>query len=284
MRNTFLAVITCLTFALSGCAMASHQEVPSANQPQPSPSSHIAAENPSYLFAVMAASGSTVSGQPKQGEEERFALTLEHVAPVTQFADRPLRSALLLRPEELVSNWSYWFADSPPNAVLTFGGAVGYAPHSIVVTLTAPRYESKGSKITFTATRIFRAFEASANGKGWKRTATPSNFIDASLFIDNSGDSTTDSLVTALQQSMQPFVFAANDARTWGAVTEAMSGILLSAWQQGSLSGETAAQAFSVTCAPSSEQILNGYLTCSVRMQLSSGVSYSTTLTQTMAY
>lgn len=99
------------------------------------------AANPSYLSTVQAVAGSTVLGQTSKGEDERFTLTMRGVDPVTKFADRPLRAASVISPAALVSNWNSWFADSPPNAVLTFAGRAGEAPQSIVVTLTKPRYE-----------------------------------------------------------------------------------------------------------------------------------------------
>ncbi len=241
------------------------------------------AANPSYLFTVEAASGSTVSGQTTKGEDERFTLTLSGVNPVTKFADRPLRAASVLSPAALVSNWNSWFTDSPPNAVLTFAGRVGAAPQSIVVTLTKPRYERAGHKLTFTASRTYRTLEPSEKGKNWKRPATPRTFASASLFIDDSGDSQTGALTAQLQQAMQQYVFSPNNANTWAAVTSAMNSVLTTAWQQGTLMGPTAASAFTVNCQPNAQQILNGYLSCAVSMQLAGGQNYVTTLTQMMA-
>lgn len=241
------------------------------------------AANPSYLFTVQAAAGSTVPGQPSQGEDERFTLTIRGVDPVTKFADRPLRAASVISPAALVSNWSSWFADSPPNAVLTFAGRAGEAPQSIVVTLTKPGYERAGRTLTFTASRTYRTMEPSQKGKDWERPATPRTFTSASLFIDDSGDSQTGALTAQLQQAMQPYVFQPNNANTWAAVGSAMSSILTTAWQQGTLMGPTTATAFTVNCQPSAQQILNGYLSCAVSMQLAGGENYTTTLTQQMA-
>jgi hypothetical protein len=241
------------------------------------------AATPSYLFTVEAAAGSTASVRPAQGEDERFNITMRGVEPVTKFADRPFRSASVMSPAALVSNWDAWFADSPPNAVLSCVGGTGQAPQSIVVTLTRPRYDNVGRTLTFTASRTYRTLDPSQKGKNWKRPATPRAFTGASLFIDDAGSSTTDALVAQLQQAMQPYVFSPNNADTWGAVTSALSGVLTQAWQQGTLMGPTAASAFTVSCAPTSLQILNGYLSCSVSMQLSGGSNYSTTLTQQMA-
>jgi phage tail sheath protein FI len=85
-----------------------------------------------------------------------------------------------------------------------------------------------------------------------------------------------------MQQAMQAYVFAPNDGQTWSAVQSALSGILTTAWQQGILMGPTASDAFSVTSQPTAQQILNGYLTCAVSMQLAGGTNFSTTLTQSM--
>ena len=165
------------------------------------------AANPSYLFTVQAVAGSTVLGQTSKGEDERFTLTMRGVDPVTKFADRPLRAASVISPAALVSNWNSWFADSPPNAVLTFAGHAGEAPQSIVVTLTKPRYERAGHTLTFTASRTYRTVEPSEKGKGWKRPATPRTFTSVSLFIDDAGDSQTGALTAQLQQAMQQYVF-----------------------------------------------------------------------------
>jgi len=281
MRTRFFALAICVTVALSGCANTASQSAASTAQATKSSDSQTNAVNPSYLFAIIAATGTTVSGKPRQGEDERFTLTLDAVDSVTEFADRPLRSASVLSPEAFVSSWSTWFADSPPNAVLTFAGKAGNAPQSIVVTLSEPSFEAYGNKIVFTATRTYRTVEPSEKGQDWKRPVTPLSFTDASLFIDNSGDSQAGPLVAALQQSMQEFVFAPNDANTWDAAEAAMSAILTSSWKQGTLTGATAAQAFSVNCEPSADEVLNGYLPCKVTMQLTNGGTYSTIITQT---
>jgi len=209
------------------------------------------AANPSYLITVQAVAGSTVLGQTSKGEDERFTLTMRGVDPVTKFADRPLRA--------------------------------GEAPQSIVVTLTKPRYERAGHTLTFTASRTYRTVEPSEKGKGWKRPATPRTFTSVSLFIDDAGDSQAGALTAQLQQSMQQYVFQPNNASTWAAVASAMSSILTTAWQQGTLMGPAATSAFTVNCQPSAQQILNGYLSCAVSMQLASGENYTTTLTQMMA-
>jgi hypothetical protein len=265
--------ITATTMAISAISAAGLTAISAPAQ----------AATPSYLFTVEAAAGSTASVRPAQGEDERFTITMRGVEPVTKFADRPFRSASVMSPAALVSNWDAWFADSPPNAVLSFVGGTSQAPQSIVVTLTRPRFDNVGRTLTFTASRTYRTLDPSQKGKNWKRPATPRAFTGASLFIDDAGSSVTDSLVAQMQQTMQNYVFQPNDQSTWSAVQSALSGVLTQAWQQGTLMGPTASTAFSVSCAPTSLQILNGYLSCSVSMQLSGGSNYSTTLTQQMA-
>lgn len=241
------------------------------------------AATPEYLFTVQAVNGSTQPGNPTKGEDERFTLTLSSVDPVTKFADRPFRSASVMSPAALVANWDAWFTGSAPNAVLTFTGAAGTAPQSIVVTLTRPRYEKSDRSLTFTAIRTYRTLDPSQKGKGWKRPATPRAFSSASLFIDDAGSNATAALVTQMQQAMQSYIFQPNYAMTWSAVDSALTSILTQAWQQGTLNGATASDAFSVTCQPTTQQILDGYLTCAVSMQTPGDGNYSTTLTQMMA-
>ncbi len=242
------------------------------------------AATPAYLFTVQAVNGSTSSVSAAKTEDERFTLTLHEVDPVTKFADRPFRSASVMSPAALVSNWGSWFKSSPPNAVLTYALGAGKAPQSIVVTLTRPRYDSADRTLAFTATRTYRTMDPLQKGSNWVRPATPKSFVGASLFIDDAGSSTTDSLTAAMQQAMQAYVFAPNNPQTWAAVQTALSGILTTAWQQGVLMGPTASQAFTVSCQMfSTQQILNGFLDCSVSMQLANGTNFTTMLTQQMA-
>jgi hypothetical protein len=268
LKRTFPAILAITVFAFAGVAASG----PPAQ-----------ASTPSFLFTVQAASGSTASSRTAAGEDERFTLTLRGVDPVTKFADRPFRAASVMSPAALASNWNAWFGDSAPNAVLTFSSSTGKAPQSIVVTLTQSRYNSADHTVTFTATRTYRTLDPSQKGKDWKRPVTPRTFTSASLFIDDAGSSVTDGLTAQLQQAMQQFIFSPNNAATWAAVTAALSGILTKAWQQGSLLGPTASSAFSVSCQPYAQQILNGYLPCAVTMHLTNGTTFTTTLTQQQA-
>lgn len=242
------------------------------------------AATPSFLFTVQAAAGSTVPGRSATGEDERFTLTLHGVAPVTKFADRPFRAASVISPVALVANWDAWFAASAPNAVLTYADSSRKTPQSIVVTLAHPRYNSTGSTLTFTATRTYRTMDPSQKAKDWQRPATPRSFSGASLFIDDAGSSVTDGITASLHQAMQQYVFSPNNAATWAAVQAALSTVLTQDWQQGKLMGPTASQAFTVNCQTfTAQQILNGFLNCTVSMTLAGGSTFTTTLSQQQA-
>lgn len=143
------------------------------------------AATPSFLFTVEAARGATAPMRPATGEDERFTLTLSVLAPVTKFADRPFRSASVISPAALVSNWKAWFASSPPNAVLTYTNGPGVPPRSIVVTLSHPHLGANGQALSFTASRTYRTLDPGDTGVNWIRPATPRRFASASLFIDN---------------------------------------------------------------------------------------------------
>lgn len=242
----------------------------------------VQAATPEYLFTVQAVNGSTQPSNPAKGEDERFTLTFSGVDPVTKFADRPFRSASVMSPAALVANWDAWFVGSAPNAVLTYTGAAGTAPQSIVVTLTRPRYEKAGRLLTFTAVRTYRTLDPSQKGKGWKRPTTPRTFRSASLFIDDANGNVTSALTTQLQLAMQQYVFAPNDESTWAGITAAFQVILTQAWQQGIINGATASDAFGVTCEATAQQVLNGYLACAVRIQLPGDANYTTTISQMM--
>ncbi|MDD2817432.1 MAG: hypothetical protein PHN51_01390 [Candidatus Nanopelagicales bacterium] len=249
--------------------------------------SEVNAATPSYLFTVQSVSGSTSVLPAGPGVDERFTLSLRGVDPVTKFADRPFRSASVMSPSALVSNWNSWFASSAPNAVLTYSRGAGIAPSSIVVTLSHPRYSASGRSLSFTATRTYRAVDPLQKGSNWVRPVTPRTFVSASLFIDDAGSGSTDALVASLQQSLQQYVFAPNNATTWAAATSSLSAIMNQAWMNGTgnLMGATASQAYTVSCMTpfNAQMVLNGYMTCTVTMQLMSGGQYVANLKQQMA-
>lgn len=171
-----------LALTASMTALALVAPLPTVQAEEPGAST----AQPSYLFTVEAPDGTTTILKPR-GTVERMRLTLNGVEPVTMFTDRPLRNARLISPTALSTHWSTWFADSPPNAVLTWSAGAGKAPSSFVVTLTDVDYDADRRQLTFTAERDPRKHDPAEKGPNWQRRTTPSTFTQASLFIDNAG-------------------------------------------------------------------------------------------------
>ena len=76
----------------------------------------------------------------------------------------------------------------------------------------------------------------------------------------------------SIKSSLNQFVFAANDGKTWVTVTSMISNFLQGAWSQGGLMGATASEAYSVECGLGStmtaQDILEGYMIVQVTLQM----------------
>lgn len=76
----------------------------------------------------------------------------------------------------------------------------------------------------------------------------------------------------SIEAALQPFVFAANDGKTWVAVTSMVSNFLQGVWSQGGLMGAKADEAFTVSCGLGSTMtpldILEGYMIVQVTLQM----------------
>jgi len=76
----------------------------------------------------------------------------------------------------------------------------------------------------------------------------------------------------SIEQALEPFVFAANDATTWVTVTGLISNFLTQLWSAGGLMGDKASDAFTVQCGLGStmtgQDILNGYMVVNVTLQM----------------
>lgn len=180
-RSSMMRLLVAASAAVLG--LTSLATVPSAHAAEPAARSLPA---PTYLFTVEGARGTTAPLSPR-GTGERFTLTLDGLDAVTMFTDRPFRRARLISPAALSQNWSTWFADSAPNAVLTWDAGSGKPPTSLVVALTNPRYDSATDALSFTAFRVRRLHDPVEKGRNWKRETTPTSFRSASLFIDSTG-------------------------------------------------------------------------------------------------
>jgi phage tail sheath protein FI len=76
----------------------------------------------------------------------------------------------------------------------------------------------------------------------------------------------------SIKRSLQSFVFAPNDAKTWTTVTSMISNFLTTLWQAGGLMGSKPDEAFSVACGVPTTMtgldVLNGYMIVNVSLQL----------------
>lgn len=76
----------------------------------------------------------------------------------------------------------------------------------------------------------------------------------------------------SIKAALQPYVFAANDAKTWTTVTAMISNFLQTLWSQGGLMGAKASEAFTVQCGlgttMTGQDILDGYMIVAVTLQM----------------
>jgi hypothetical protein len=76
----------------------------------------------------------------------------------------------------------------------------------------------------------------------------------------------------SIKTALQPFTFAANDSKTWSAVTALVSNFLQGVWAQGGLMGAKADEAFTVACGLGSTMtpldILEGTMIVQVTLQM----------------
>lgn len=76
----------------------------------------------------------------------------------------------------------------------------------------------------------------------------------------------------SIKAAMMPFVFAANDGKTWSTVVSAVSNFLQGLWSQGGLMGAKSSDAYTVACGLGStmtaQDILEGYMIVQVQLQL----------------
>lgn len=91
----------------------------------------------------------------------------------------------------------------------------------------------------------------------------------------------------SIKETLQQFVFAANDGGTWATVTATISNFLTQLWQAGGLMGDKASDAFTVQCGVpttmSGQDVLNGYMIVNVTVSLVRPAEFiELTFTQTM--
>jgi phage tail sheath protein FI len=76
----------------------------------------------------------------------------------------------------------------------------------------------------------------------------------------------------SIKAAMNPFVFAANDGKTWVSVVAMVSNFLQNLWARGGLMGASPQEAFSVNCGlgstMSAQDVLEGYMVVQVLVQM----------------
>jgi hypothetical protein len=105
--------------------------------------------------------------QPATGfRNEKERITLRGIAPATiYFSDRPQRIAGHIGNGAFVRIWGEGednFADDPPNAVVSFLGAISAPPADVVVTITDPQL--KGDELSYAVTVLEGELPAAADG------------------------------------------------------------------------------------------------------------------------
>jgi hypothetical protein len=137
-----VCVAGALLVALVG-ALLGHAPAIAATAPAP---------GPSYLFSIPTASG-TLTGPTGRGLTLRLIGTRDYL---TRFTERPLRDASVVANVDFARRFKTYFANSAPNAVLTYTPPGARIPVSIVLTIGHPRWNADQDTWTFSARRIRR--------------------------------------------------------------------------------------------------------------------------------
>ena len=103
-----------------------------------------------YMWAIPSASGSLTGPN-----DQHLTLRLVGVRDyLTRFTDRPVRKAYVVANVDFVRRFKNYFADSKPNAVLSYNLGGKAIPTAVVLELGQPRWDPKTSSMTFPARRI----------------------------------------------------------------------------------------------------------------------------------
>ena len=172
-----------------------------------SPATAQADEN-TALWTVTAAGGTLAGVGEDQGDEQLLLTLFDVPTYLTEFDDRPARTAFTISTRDFTDRWAGWFGDNPPNAVLSFVRPDSVVPQTIVLELDDPYYNEDAHLLAFAARHIHRLPDPHATVE--ERVAPPSTrapdaFVTASLFIDPASDS------TATTPQLTAFPTAVND-------------------------------------------------------------------------
>jgi hypothetical protein len=148
-----------------------------------------------YLWAIPSASGSLT------GPNQHLTLRLVGVRDyLTRFTDRPVRQAYVVANVDFIRRFKHYFADSNPNAVLSYSPGGKAIPIAIVLQLGQPRWDPKTSSLTFLAKRIPHMEDNLPDTTVHIKPTfipNPRHFDKAGLFID-SGCAASVGAVTAV--------------------------------------------------------------------------------------
>jgi hypothetical protein len=167
----------------AGLAPVVAQEATPVPEPVPPDAEH----GPTMLFVQSFQSGSIA---PKEGEDGRYTVTLEHgLGQTIYFSDRPDRIVGASPTPQFLEGLGF-FPDNPPNAALVVETAPGETDIA-VVELFNPLYDPTGPTVTYEVAVLENWEDSTELGF----TAAPADlaalapsFGAAHLFIDDCGD------------------------------------------------------------------------------------------------
>jgi len=137
-----------------------------------------------YMWAIPSASGS-LTGPNGQHLTLRLVGVRDYL---TRFTDRPVRNAYVVANVDFVRRFKSYFADSNPNAVLSYSLGAKAIPTAVVLELGQPRWDPKTASLTFPAKRIPHMEDNLPNTTVHIKPPfipNPRHFDKAGLFIDS---------------------------------------------------------------------------------------------------
>lgn len=155
-----------------------------------------APQDVNYMWAIPSASGSLTGPN-----DQHLALRLVGVRDyLTRFTDRPVRKAYVVANADFVRRFKNYFADSKPNAVLSYAMGGKPIPTAVVLELGQPRWDAKTATLTFPAKRIPHIEDNLPDTTVHIKPPfipNPRHFDTAALFIDT-GCVATGTAITAV--------------------------------------------------------------------------------------
>lgn len=141
-----------------------------------------------YMWTIPSGSGS-LTGPDNQHLTLRLVGARDYL---TRFTDRPVRQAFVVANVDFIRRFKHYFADSNPNAVLSYSLGGKAIPIAIVLQLGQPRWDPKTSSLTFPAKRIPHMEDNLPDTTVHIKPPfipNPRHFEKAGLFIDSASTS-----------------------------------------------------------------------------------------------